>query len=322
MLTRRTALGAALLTPALTGQARAQAQRLRWAHVYEVNEAYHTQALWAAEQIRQRSNGKWNIEVFAASSLGNEPQINQALTLGTVDIIYTGVAFAGASHRPMALPHAPYMFRDFDHFMKFRASPLFAELVEGYDRQTTHHALALTYYGDRHMTANRSIMAPADTRGMKLRVPQAPSYLMFTRAIGANATPIAFAEVYLALQSGTVDGQENPLPTIQAKKFHEVQSHIALTGHITESLLSIVSAGTWRRFSAPERELVTAVLREAADRCTAEIRRAEAALPEWFKAQGKTVQNPDRAAFRAACQALHNENVGWTRAQYDRLQAL
>jgi tripartite ATP-independent transporter DctP family solute receptor len=322
MITRRTALVAALAAPAIGNPALAQGQRMRWAHVYEVNEPYHTEAVWAAEQIRQRSNGKYNIEVFAASSLGNEPQINQALTLGTVDIIYTGVAFAGASYRPMALPHAPYMFRDFAHWQKFRASDLFRELVEGYDKHTTHHALALTYYGDRHMTANKSIMTLADTRGMKLRVPQAPSYLMFTRAIGANATPIAFAEVYLALQNGTVDGQENPLPTIQAKKFYEVQTHIALTHHITESLLSIVSATAWRRFTDAEKAMVTEVLRAASDRCTAEIRRQEGDLPAWFRTQGKTVQNPDRAAFRTACVALHNENVGWTRAQYDRLQAL
>ena len=85
------------------------------------------------------------------------------------------------------------------------------------------------------MTANKEIKKPEDMKGMKLRVPPAPLFLMFTKSVGANATPIAFAEVYLALQQGTVDGQENPLPTIMAKKFYEVQSHIMLTGHITES---------------------------------------------------------------------------------------
>jgi TRAP-type C4-dicarboxylate transport system substrate-binding protein len=165
-------------------------------------------------------------------------------------------------------------------------------------------------------------MSPADTRGLKLRVPQAPSYLMLTRAIGANATPIAFAEVYLALQNRTVDAQENPLPTIQAKKFYEVQSHVSLTGHITESLLTIVSGGTWRRLSEADRGVFTEVLRAAADRCTAAIRQQEGELPAWFRAQGKTVQEPDRAAFRAACEPLHNEGVGWTRDQYDRLQAI
>jgi tripartite ATP-independent transporter DctP family solute receptor len=322
MINRRTLGLGALAAPFVANAALAQGTRLRWAHVYEVNEPYHTEALWAAQQIQQRTNGRWNIEVFAASALGNEPQINQALTLGTVDMIYTGVAFAGASFRPIAISHAPYALRDYAHFQAYRASDLHRELVAGYDRQTNHHAVALTYYGDRMVTANRSIMQPGDMRGLKLRVPQAPSFLMFARAVGANATPIAFAEVYLALQNGTVDAQENPLPTIQAKKFFEVQSHISLTGHITDSLLTIIGGGTMRRLNENERGIFREVLAQAADRCGQAIRTQEQELAAWFRGQGKTVQEPDRAAFRAACVPLHNENVGWTRAQYDRLQAL
>ena len=322
MITRRTLGLAALASPAVTGAANAQAQRLRWAHVYEVNEPYHTEAVWAAQQFRERSNGKFNIEVFAASALGNEPQINQGLTLGTIDIIYTGVAFAGASYRAMSLSHAPYALRDYAHFQAYKASDLHRELIAGYDAQTRHHALALTYYGDRMVTANKNIMTPADMRGLKLRVPQAPSFLMFARAVGANATPIAFAEVYLALQNGTVDAQENPLPTIQAKKFYEVQSHIVLTAHITDSLLSIVSSTTWRRMNAAEQGMLSEILAQAAARCGDTIRAQEGELAAWFRTQGKTVVEPDRAAFRAACVPLHNVDVGWTRAQYDRLQGL
>jgi tripartite ATP-independent transporter DctP family solute receptor len=315
----------ALAAPALIGRA-AQAQtRLRWAHVYETNEAYHTQALWAAQQIQQRTNNRWAIEVFPASALGNEPTINQGLALGTVDMIYTGTAFAGATHRPLAISNAPYMFRDFAHYATYRDSDLLRELMAGYDRQSGHRALAITYYGERHVTANRAINRPEDMRGMKLRVPQAPLYLMFARSVGANATPIAFAEVYLALQQGTVDGQENPLPTIQAKKFHEVQSHIILTGHITETLLTIVSGATWRRLNDADKAVFQEVLKQAAERATQEIRTAEQELPAWFQAQGKTVIRPDRAAFRAAAVPLHNDaaaGAGWTREHYDRLQAL
>ncbi|MBR0661321.1 sialic acid TRAP transporter substrate-binding protein SiaP [Neoroseomonas oryzicola] len=322
---RRTVIGAALAAPALLGSA-AQAQtRLRWAHVYETNEPYHTQAVWAAQQIQQRTNNRWAIEVFPASALGNEPTINQGLALGTVDMIYTGVAFAGATYKPIAITNAPYALRDFDHFMAYRRSDLLQDMMGGYNRQTGNQALALTYYGERHVTANRSIMKPEDMRGMKLRVPQAPLFLMFTRSVGANATPIAFAEVYLALQQGTVDGQENPLPTIQAKKFYEVQTHISLTGHITESLLTILSGSTWRRLNDADKQTFTQVLKEASDRATNEIRQAELALPPWFEGQGKTVQRPDREAFRAAALPLHNDaaaGAGWTREQYDRLQAI
>ena len=124
--------------------------------------------------------------------------------------------------------------------------------------------VALTYYGQRHVTANKSINKPEDMKGMKLRVPPAPLFLMFTKSVGANATPIAFAEVYLALQQGTVDGQENPLPTIMAKKFYEVQSHIILTGHITESLVTIVGSHVWTKLTPDEQKIFADVLKEAA----------------------------------------------------------
>lgn len=188
--------------------------KLKYAHVYETNEPYHTEAVWAAGEIAKRTNNKYQIDVFPASALGNEQQINQALPLGTIDMIYTGAAFAGATFKPIAISNAPYMFQNFDHWKAYSESPLFKELADGYDKASGNKILALTYYGARHTTANKALMTPADTKGMKLRVPQAPLYLMYAKAIGANASPIAFAEVYLALQQKTVDGQENPLPTI------------------------------------------------------------------------------------------------------------
>jgi tripartite ATP-independent transporter DctP family solute receptor len=322
---RFTAAVLAAAAAMVTAQPADAQTRLRFAHVYEVNEPYHTEAVWAAEEIAKRTNNRWRIEVFPASALGNEPAINEALTLGTIDMIYTGTAFAGSRFKPIAISNAPYIFRDFDHWLAYRNSDLLRELMAGYDRATGHKTLALTYYGARHVTANKPIMKPEDMKGMKLRVPQAPLYLMFARAVGANATPIAFAEVYLALQNGTVDGQENPLPTIQAKKFYEVQSHIVLSGHITESLLTISGGQLWRRLSAADKAVFEEVWREAAARATYAIRTAEETLPAWFEQQGKTVVRPDLAAFREAALPLHNDEAagaGWTRAQYDRLQAL
>ena len=113
------------------------------------------------------------------------------------------------------------------------------------------------------MTSNKAINKPEDMKGVKIRVPDAPLYTMFPRAVGANPTPIAFAEVYLALQNGTVDAQENPLPTIDAKKFYEVQKYIVLTGHITDALLSIVSSSTWNKLSDADKAIFDAVLKEA-----------------------------------------------------------
>ena len=107
--------------------------------------------------------------VFAASALGNEPQINQGLTLGTVDVIYTGQAFAARTYPPLAIGGAPFMFRDFDHWKKYSQSDLLKDLMEGYYKKGGNKPLAVTYYGVRHTTANKPIVKPEDLQGLKLR---------------------------------------------------------------------------------------------------------------------------------------------------------
>ena len=253
--TRRLVLSTALfVAAAVAGPACAQA-KLKWAHGYEISEPYHIEALWAAGEIRKRTNGKYDIEVFPASQLGTEKQLNEGLGLGIIDIIYTGVSFAAATYKPLGITDAPFILRDFEHWKAYRESQLFQDLAKGYDDKTRHKVVALTYYGQRHVTANKSITKPEDMNGMRLRVPPAPLFLMFTKSVGAEATPIAFSEVYQALQQGIVDGQENPLPTIMAKKFYEVQSHIILTGHITESMLTVVGSHVWSKLTPEEQSI-------------------------------------------------------------------
>ncbi|GIL04896.1 DctP family TRAP transporter solute-binding subunit [Betaproteobacteria bacterium PRO7] len=302
----------------------AQAQtKLKFAHVYEVSEPYHTAALWAAGEIAKRTNNRYQIEVFPASTLGKETDINQGLTLGTVDIIYTGQLFAGRTYGPIAIGGAPYMFRDFNHWKAFSTSALFAELADGYQKKSGNKVVAITYYGERHVTSNKPINKPEDMKGLKIRVPDAPLYTMFPRAVGANPTPIAFAEVYLALQNGTVDAQENPLPTIDAKKFYEVQKYIVLTGHITDALITIIGGPTWNKLSDADRKIFEAVLKEAAARATNEIIEIEKKLGAEFEKRGKSVVRVDRAPFRAAVVKLHNgPDATWDKATYDKLQAL
>jgi TRAP-type C4-dicarboxylate transport system substrate-binding protein len=231
--------------------------------------------------------------------------------------------FAGRSYGPIAIGGAPFMFRDYDHWEAYRNSDLFAELIQGYNDATGNHAMTLAYYGARHTTSNKPILEPADMKDMKLRVPNAPLYMMFPRAVDANPTPIAFAEVYLALQQGTVDGQENPLPTIQAKKFYEVQSDINLTGHIVDSLLAIVGGPTWGSLDAADQEALTAVINDTAECVTTQIRASEAELAEWFREQGNNVNEIDITPFREAVMPMHNGDMAtWDQETYDRLQAI
>ena len=313
-------LAALMVTMPATAQT-----KLKFAHVYETTEAFHKEAVWAAGEIAKRTNNKYTIDVFPASSLGNEQQITQAMPLGTIDMAYIGASFAGATYKPISIVNGPYMWRDFDHWKAYSQSPLLTELTDGYFKQTSHKIVALTYYGARHTTANKAINTPADMKGMKLRVPQAPMYMMYARAVGANPTPIAFAEVYLALQNGTVDGQENPLPTIQAKKFYEVQSHINLTGHILDNLTTVIGSQLWKKLTPQDQQIFESVYKEASIRAGASIRESEAKLADWFKQQGKTVVVPDLKAFREAAVKIHNDasaGAVWTQELYDRLQAV
>jgi tripartite ATP-independent transporter DctP family solute receptor len=317
------ALAVAGITAGLaSGVARAQEQ-LKFAHVYETSEPYHKWAVWAADEIKKRTDGRYAMEVFPASSLGKETDINQGLTLGTVDIIYTGTNFAGRSYGPLAIASAPYMFRDVDHWRAYAKSDLFKELAGGYDQATGNKIIATLYYGERHVTSKKSIDTPADMAGLKIRVPDAPLYVMFPKSVGANATPIAFAEVYLALQQGTVDAQENPLPTILAKKFYEPTPIITLTGHITESLLTIIGGPLWGRLSDDDKAIFAAVYQEAAVKSNDDIFKSEQELVTGFEKLGATVNKVDRAPFREAAVKLHlSGDVPWTKEQYERLQAI
>ena len=325
-LTLKAVASCAMAVLALGASGLASAQtKLKWAHVYETSEPFHKYSVWAAEEIKKRTNGKYDIQVFPASSLGKEADINQGMTLGTVDMVLTGASFAGRSYTPLAISYFPFIFRDAEHQLSFAKSDVFKELAKGYDDKTGNHITALNYYGARHVTSSaaKPVTKPEDMKGLKIRVPDAPAYLAFPKSLGANATPITFAEVYLALQSGTVDAQENPLPTIEAKKFYEVQKNISLTGHIVDSLLTIVSGNLWNKLSADEKKIFGDVMQEAAEKTGREIIASEARLVDEFKKKGNNVITVDKNAFREA--VLKNTKPtdhGYRQQDYDRIIAI
>ena len=294
--------------------------KLKWAHVYETSEPFHKWSVWAGDEIKKRTNGRYEVQVFPASTLGKESDLNQGLTLGTVDIILSGGSFAGNSYKPLAITYFPFIFRDAEHQLKFAKSDVFHELAKGYDDKTGNHITALTYYGARHVTSNRPIVKPEDMKGLKIRVPDAPAYLAFPKSLGANATPIAFAEVYLALQNGTVEAEENPLPTIEAKKFYEVQKNISLTGHIVDSLLTIVSGQLWAKLSDADKKIFTDVMQEAAEKTGREIIASEARLVDVFKNKGVNIITVDKNAFReAVLKNIKPADYGYRQTDYDRI---
>ena len=139
------ALGAALAL-SLGAASLAQAQtKLKWAHVYETSEAYHTQSVWAAEEIKKRSNGKFDIQVFPASTLGKETDINQGLQLGTVDMIISGPSFAARSYPRFGIAYYPFIFRDGDHLLAYAKSAVFKEMVDEFRAKTGIQAASYTH---------------------------------------------------------------------------------------------------------------------------------------------------------------------------------
>ena len=303
------------------GPALAQ-QKLKWAHVYETSEPYHTESVWAAQEIKRRTNGKFDIEVFPASSLGKETDINQGMLLGTVDMIISGPSFAARSYPRLGIAYYPFIFRDADHLIAYSKSPVFAEMVEEFRKKTGIQITAYTYYGARHVTAQKPFTDCAGMKGLKIRVPDVPSYMATPKACGANPTPIAFAEVYLALQTGTVDAQENPLTTIEAKKFYEVQKAIMLTGHIVDGLTTQIAPPVWNKLTDQEKQVFTEVTREAAKRATDQIKKREAELVDVFKKKGLAVTPVNRQSFvDAVLKSSTPESMGFSRSDYDKIVA-
>ncbi|MBU3005345.1 sialic acid TRAP transporter substrate-binding protein SiaP [Paraglaciecola arctica] len=297
---------------------------LRWAHVYEPSHALHKWALWASDEIYRETQGRYKVEIYASSSLGKEAHINQSLSLGSLDIIYTGTSFASQMYKPLGLSEMPYIFENYQHWQRYVASSVFAQLTQEYQQRSAGNViLSSTYYGERHLTSNRPVIRPEQIRGLKIRVPGAEIYQLFPLALGAKPSPISFSEVYLAIQQGVVDAQENPLPTIKAKKFYEVQSNINLTGHVLGSILAVASGRTWDLLSKDDRAIFTKVLRVAAQKASEETRYNEQNLSKWFEQQGVTVNQVERNAFRQQVLNFYEHTTfSYDRSIYDLIQGL
>ena len=311
---------AAILVSAFTAQAETA---LKWAHVYETSEPFHTESVWAAEEIGKRTEGRYKIDVFPASQLGKEADLNQGLKLGTVDIIISGSSFAAREYAPIGVTYYPYTFRDPAHLIAYTKSDVFKHLAKGYEDASGNHITAVTYYGTRQTTSNRPIGKCSDMQGLKMRVPDVPAYLAMPRACGANTTPIAFAEVYLALQNGTVEAQENPLTTIEAKKFFEVQKHIVLTGHIVDHLNTLVSKTVWSQLSDADKQIFTEVMQEAAERATKIIEEREKKLVSTFKEKGIDVTEVDKGDFeKTVVEKVALEDLGYKKEDWEAIRAV
>ena len=289
-ITAAASVGALLATSAF-------ADALKLSLSYEPSSDHFKWAEWAAAEVEARTEGRHTIDVFPSGQLGSERDVEESLTLGTVDIGFVGAGHMAQRYEPISIHLAAFLWRDLDHFFAYPTSETYRELTSAYEDASGNKVIAMTYFGQRHVTANEPILTPEEFDGVKMRVPPVPIYMVFPDAVGANATPVDFSELYLALQQGVVVAQENPLPTIQAKKFYEVQSDIMLTGHMTDGYYTLIGGPTWARLSEEDQQIISDVLREAAAGASADVAASEQELVSWFEEQGINVHQLDREPF-------------------------
>lgn len=223
----------------------------------------------------------------------------------------------------LSIMEAPYIFRDVDHMYKAMKGPIGQEMQDELVAKRGLRSLGVLYYGVRHLTANKPVHAPEDVKGMKLRVPEVPLYLEMARAWGANPTPMAFAELYLALKQGTVDAQENPIPTINSGKFYEVQKYLILTGHIMVPQFHAISDKLWQSLSSGDQKILQEAVDEGIAFSNDMLIKQEQSLVDEFKKKGMQVITPDVEAFRkASMTAIPKLEEKWGKGLYEKITAI
>ena len=220
-----------------------------------------------------------------------------------------------------------YLFRDANHLNSFFASPPGTEMKQMAEEQLKIKLLAPVFFGTRQvgLKPKKKVSTPADLAGVKLRMPPGDAWQLLGRSIGANPTPMAYAETYTGLQTGAIDGQDNPLPNVQNMKFYEVMSQIVLTSHLVGFDVLSMSLKSWNALGAAKQKTFQAAVDKAVAWSATEHLKREAELADGFKKQGLEVYAPDIAAFRAHAQKVYlesDEAKAWPKGMLEKISAL
>jgi len=209
------------------------------------------------DEIEKGTAGRYKCQHFPASALGGEREMIEAVQLGTQDIVNTSTGPLGNFVPEVKVVDIPFLFRDYDHARKTMDGPIGQDLLKKMQAKGLV-GLAWTENGFRHMTNNkRAIVKASDAAGLKLRTMENKVHMEGYKTFGLLPTPMAWPEVFTALQQGTVDGQENPIPVILSAKFSQVQKHLSLTGHVYSPAALIISPGVWGKLSDADKRVFT-----------------------------------------------------------------
>jgi tripartite ATP-independent transporter DctP family solute receptor len=303
--TRRAAMLAGIATLATPMVARAQGVTLRFSHTDGPTGSRQDAAELFARRVRELTGGRVTVNVFHSGQLANDPRAVEQLQLGGIDFTVTAPGTYAAHHRPLNLSALPYLVDTYEQGWALYdegrwLQGQFAQLVpKGLRIMATWEA------GFRSFTTKTPLATPADTRGQRMRIFPNDMIRWIMEAMGWNPVVLPVTEVYLAIQQGTVIGQENPVDTIHSLRFFEVAPHVTLTQHVYSPILLSVAERTWQRLSPADREHVAAAARESSASSRQAVRQAEAGQLRDMESKGARVTRPDIAPWRTAVQPVY-----------------
>ncbi|PLW75376.1 sialic acid TRAP transporter substrate-binding protein SiaP [Cohaesibacter celericrescens] len=259
--------------------------------------------------IEERSGGDIDVRVFTDGQLGNQREMVEQLRSGSLEITWVTTGFFGSWEPVLGTLEIGYLFKDREH--AFRAFD--GELGEEVAAKVEKHGVELLGYfeaGMRHLTnSKRAVAGPADLQGLKIRTPRSTYHLRTLEMMGANATPMAFNELYTAMEQGVVDGQENPLSNIYNAKFSEVNDYLSLTGHLHLTHMVLYSEDLWKKVSPEHQKIIRQAVLDAAQVQRAKVAADDASLLVELEKEGMTVTRPDRDAFTKAVAPLRADAI-------------
>lgn len=316
-------IGSAIVASAMMVTS-ATAVEWRLGHVLPPTHPANVALEAAAADILKETEGRIDIKVFPSAQIGGAKEVLTGMTVGSHHMAFDGAGILSQWNARAGVFEAPFLAKDFAHLERMAASPVGQEIFDELLSKNGYRVLDIWYYGTRHLTNNRGpINSVADMAGLKIRVPEVALSLSFAKALGASPTPMAFSELYLGLQTGVVDGQENPLPTINSAKFYEVQEHLALTGHLVQFVAPIVSESAWTAASEADRAVVLEVFTRVGDAYNQGIVEVEAKLVATLEAGGMKVTHPDRKEMADAMAPVYEEfDEVWGKGTFSEMVAV
>lgn len=281
-----------------SGDAGDATRTLALAHSYNEDQPQHRcGAQVIADEINSADVGL-EIEIFPSSQLGGDADRIASVASGDIDIDIQGASALGAVYEPISVLDAAYAFDDADHLAAFMASDASDSVAADFEAASGVHTLGAWSAGARQFTANVPIRTPEDLEGLRMRFPGSPQFLMNAKALGAEATEVAYEELYLALQQGTVDGQENPITNIVASNLKEVQDYVSMSSHQLNTNLVIIGP-VWNELSGEQQDALTAATEKAVTEVTSCVAEDEEAILEEWRTGGEweVIEDVDREAF-------------------------